>query len=129
MDWIQGDTMTLDTELSQHLYGKFDWLGNFQWELRRERKQQAENPLEPFDTPVMPGGLFTIDKAFFAHLGWYDEGFEIYGAEHLELSFKTWMCGGSMQIVPCSRVAHVQKRKHPYISVSCSRVVHHSSLQ
>ncbi|XP_029707774.2 putative polypeptide N-acetylgalactosaminyltransferase 9 [Aedes albopictus] len=118
MDWIQGDTMTLDTELSQHLYGKFDWLGNFQWELRTERKQQAENPLEPFDTPVMPGGLFTIDKAFFAHLGWYDEGFETYGAEHLELSFKTWMCGGSMQIVPCSRVAHVQKRKHPYISHS-----------
>ncbi|XP_065082981.1 putative polypeptide N-acetylgalactosaminyltransferase 9 isoform X2 [Ochlerotatus camptorhynchus] len=116
IDWIHEDTMALNAQNSLLYFGSFDWTVNFQWKSRHEKKKQVENPLEPFDTPIMAGGLFTINKTFFAHLGWYDEGFETYGAENMELSFKTWMCGGSMQIVPCSRVAHIQKRGHPYLS-------------
>ncbi|KXJ83723.1 hypothetical protein RP20_CCG003357 [Aedes albopictus] len=116
IDWIHEDTMALNAQSSQLYFGSFDWTVNFQWKARSEKKVKAENPLEPFDTPVMAGGLFTINRTFFAHLGWYDEGFETYGAENLELSFKSWMCGGSMQIVPCSRVAHIQKRGHPYLA-------------
>ncbi|XP_001847120.2 putative polypeptide N-acetylgalactosaminyltransferase 9 isoform X2 [Culex quinquefasciatus] len=118
IDWIHEETMELNAQNSQLYFGSFDWTVNFQWKSRAEKKVKPENPVAPFDTPVMAGGLFTINRTFFEHLGWYDEGFQTYGAENMELSFKTWMCGGSMKIVPCSRVAHIQKRGHPYLASS-----------
>uniref|UniRef100_A0A1I8JUA9 Polypeptide N-acetylgalactosaminyltransferase n=1 Tax=Anopheles funestus TaxID=62324 RepID=A0A1I8JUA9_ANOFN len=122
IDWIHENTLALNAQNSVKYFGSFDWSLNFQWRSRDQRiKSTSKNgtidvhPAAPYDTPTMAGGLFTIHRKFFERLGWYDEGMKIYGGENMELSFKAWMCGGKLQIVACSRVAHIQKRGHPYL--------------
>ncbi|KAF9797425.1 hypothetical protein SFRURICE_005901 [Spodoptera frugiperda] len=95
--------------------GGFNWNLKFEWiGVPREVIEKRTNIYAPIATPTISGGLFAIHKDFFKKIGYYDKGLEIWGAENLELSFKTWMCGGSLEIVPCSHVGHIFKKKIPY---------------
>lgn len=95
--------------------GGFDWNLQFNWHIVPEReKLRRKHDTDPVYSPTMAGGLFAIDKGFFERLGTYDNGFDIWGGENLELSFKSWMCGGTLEIVPCSHVGHVFRSRSPY---------------
>lgn len=95
--------------------GGFDWNLQFNWHAVPEReKKRHKSTAEPVWSPTMAGGLFSIDKEFFERLGTYDSGFDIWGGENLELSFKSWMCGGTLEIVPCSHVGHIFRKRSPY---------------
>uniref|UniRef100_A0A146LKK0 Polypeptide N-acetylgalactosaminyltransferase n=1 Tax=Lygus hesperus TaxID=30085 RepID=A0A146LKK0_LYGHE len=95
--------------------GGFDWNLQFNWHVVPDReKKRHKNAAEPVHSPTMAGGLFSIDREFFIKLGTYDSGFDIWGGENLELSFKTWMCGGTLEIVPCSHVGHIFRKRSPY---------------
>nr|XP_027198304.1 putative polypeptide N-acetylgalactosaminyltransferase 9 [Dermatophagoides pteronyssinus] len=110
--------------------GGFDWNLQFNWHAVpfRERKRH-KSPVEPVYSPTMAGGLFSIDKNFFEKLGTYDNGFDIWGGENLEISFKTWMCGGTLEIVPCSHVGHVFRSRSPYKWRSGVNVLKRNSIR
>ncbi|KAK5977943.1 Polypeptide N-acetylgalactosaminyltransferase [Trichostrongylus colubriformis] len=95
--------------------GGFDWGLQFNWHPIPERDRKLRSrAIDPVRSPTMAGGLFSIDRAYFEKLGTYDPGFDIWGGENLELSFKIWMCGGKLEIVPCSHVGHVFRKRSPY---------------
>jgi len=60
-----------------------------------------------YTSPGTSGGIFVIRKDWFLALEFFDEGMLEWGGDHAELSFKTWRCGGTIEVVPCSRIGHL----------------------
>ncbi|KAH8234309.1 hypothetical protein KR038_007247 [Drosophila bunnanda] len=116
IDVINDDTLEYHFRDSTGVnVGGFDWNLQFSWHPVPDRERKRHNSsAEPVYSPTMAGGLFSIDRNFFDRLGTYDSGFDIWGGENLELSFKTWMCGGTLEIVPCSHVGHIFRKRSPY---------------
>ncbi|XP_042302272.1 polypeptide N-acetylgalactosaminyltransferase 5 isoform X2 [Sceloporus undulatus] len=96
--------------------GIFTWPMNFGWKPIPpdviEKNKIKETDI--IRCPVMAGGLFSIDKKYFFELGTYDPGLDVWGGENMEISFKVWMCGGEIEIIPCSRVGHIFRNDNPY---------------
>uniref|UniRef100_A0A8C6PY43 Polypeptide N-acetylgalactosaminyltransferase n=1 Tax=Nothobranchius furzeri TaxID=105023 RepID=A0A8C6PY43_NOTFU len=101
---------------SDMTYGGFNWKLNFRWYPvpQREMDRRKGDRTLPVRTPTMAGGLFSIDKTYFEEIGSYDPGMDIWGGENLEMSFRIWQCGGSLEIVTCSHVGHVFRKATPY---------------
>ncbi|MEQ2185486.1 Polypeptide N-acetylgalactosaminyltransferase 6 [Goodea atripinnis] len=124
--------------------GNFDWSLTFGWEpIPEEAKRLRKDETYPVKTPTFAGGLFSISKKYFEHIGTYDDKMEIWGGENVEMSFrvgisylfshscpyylighlkiyskhlcvKVWQCGGQLEIIPCSVVGHVFRTKSPH---------------
>lgn len=96
--------------------GIFKWPLVFGWSALPDSYIKKHNMTisDPIRCPVMAGGLFSIDKKYFYELGAYDPGLDVWGGENMEISFKIWMCGGEIEIIPCSRVGHIFRGQNPY---------------
>ncbi|KAJ0063809.1 hypothetical protein NL108_006778 [Boleophthalmus pectinirostris] len=68
----------------------------------------------PIRSPAMIGCSFVANRDYFGELGLLDSGMDVYGGENIELGIRVWLCGGSMEVLPCSRVAHIARSKKPY---------------
>ncbi|PAV86556.1 hypothetical protein WR25_11946 [Diploscapter pachys] len=129
IDVISDDSFEYVTA-SDTTWGGFNWHLNFRWYPvpKRELQRRGGDRSLPIQTPTIAGGLFAIDKQFFYDIGSYDEGMEVWGGENLEISFRVWMCGGSLEIHPCSRVGHVFRKQTPYsFPGGTAKVIHHNA--
>nr|XP_061801359.1 polypeptide N-acetylgalactosaminyltransferase 10-like isoform X2 [Nerophis lumbriciformis] len=113
IDVIDHDNFGYDTQAGDAMRGAFDWEMYYK-RIPIPAQLQKDDPSEPFESPVMAGGLFAVDRKWFWELGGYDPGLEIWGGEQYEISFKLWMCGGRMEDIPCSRVGHIYRKYVPY---------------
>ncbi|XP_015264245.1 PREDICTED: polypeptide N-acetylgalactosaminyltransferase 15 [Gekko japonicus] len=95
--------------------GVFDWKLDFHWKPLPESEEKVRlSPISPIRSPTLPGVVVAVDRHYFQNTGSYDSDMILSGAEHLELSIKTWLCGGSVEILPCSHVGHVYRAGIPY---------------
>eukprot|EP00049_Salpingoeca_infusionum_P026288 m.24821 g.24821 ORF g.24821 m.24821 type:complete len:607 (+) comp8642_c0_seq2:78-1898(+) len=95
--------------------GIFTWSLTFSWlDLPWFEAKKRTDPIAPLLSPTMAGGLFSMDRKYFYEVGSYDMGMDVWGGENLEISFRIWQCGGSLEFIPCSRVGHVYRDFHPY---------------
>ncbi|XP_047201202.1 probable polypeptide N-acetylgalactosaminyltransferase 8 isoform X2 [Girardinichthys multiradiatus] len=60
-------------------------------------------------------GILVADRKFLGEIGVLDEGMKIYGGENVELGIRVWTCGGSIEVVPCSKIAHIERFHKPYL--------------
>lgn len=93
--------------------GSFTWTGMFIWDklypIPEDRKAS-----DPASSPTMAGGLFAMNREYFWESGSYDVQMEGWGGENLEMSWRLWMCGGSLITIPCSHVGHIFRATNPY---------------
>ncbi|XP_063600555.1 polypeptide N-acetylgalactosaminyltransferase 1-like [Penaeus indicus] len=115
IDIIHEDTFQYVKSFELH-WGAFNWNLHFRWYTlgQKELDQRKRDITEAYRTPAMAGGLFSIHKDYFYRIGAYDRNMDVWGGENLEMSFRVWMCGGSIEIAPCSHVGHVFRKSSPY---------------
>ncbi|CAF3237728.1 unnamed protein product [Rotaria socialis] len=116
------DGLEWNTLEHKNIYGSTNYRGIWEWgflyketQIPDQEAKKRKYPSEPYWSPTHAGGLLAIDRQWFFELGAYDPGIKVWGAEQYELSFKVWQCGGVVEWVPCSHVAHAYRgpRSHP----------------
>ncbi|XP_068957553.1 probable polypeptide N-acetylgalactosaminyltransferase 8 [Petaurus breviceps papuanus] len=108
IDNILFDTLEVDkyplmsTGFNWRLYGRYDY-----------QPGNTKDDTVPIKSPAIMG-VFAANRLFLEKIGFLDTGMLFYGGENIELSLRAWQCGGKIEILPCSRIAHLQRAHKPY---------------
>ncbi|XP_036311609.1 probable polypeptide N-acetylgalactosaminyltransferase 8 [Pipistrellus kuhlii] len=91
----------------------------FNWELwcRYDSLPKAWINLHDVTAPVKSPsimGILAANRLFLGKIGSVDGGMLVYGGENVELSLRVWQCGGRIEVLPCSRIAHLERHHKPY---------------
>ncbi|XP_077090923.1 putative polypeptide N-acetylgalactosaminyltransferase 8 [Siphateles boraxobius] len=92
----------------------FDWALWCMYVSFPQKWYDQKDPSQPGKSPSVMG-ILVVDRLFFGEIGTLDGGMQVYGGENVELGIRVWLCGGSVEIVPCSKVAHIERAHKPYI--------------
>ncbi|XP_047658189.1 probable polypeptide N-acetylgalactosaminyltransferase 8 [Tachysurus fulvidraco] len=104
---------TLEVTLYSPSAHAFDWQMWCMYESFRPDWYSLNDPSAPGKSPSIMG-ILVVDRNFLGEIGGLDEGMEIYGGENVELGIRVWLCGGSIEIIPCSKIAHIERAHKPY---------------
>ncbi|XP_034540909.1 probable polypeptide N-acetylgalactosaminyltransferase 8 [Notolabrus celidotus] len=91
----------------------FDWAMWCMYESFSSDWYKMNDDSQPGKSPSVMG-IFAADRGFLGEIGGLDGGMTVYGGENVELGIRVWLCGGSVEVVPCSRVAHIERAYKPY---------------
>jgi polypeptide N-acetylgalactosaminyltransferase len=115
IDYINAENLAYSGDGHVSSVGGFWWSLHFRWDpIPAKERERRKTDIEPVNSPTMAGGLLAADRQYFLDVGGYDPGMDIWGGENLEISFRVWMCGGSIEFIPCSHVGHIFRAGHPY---------------
>ncbi|XP_040009622.1 probable polypeptide N-acetylgalactosaminyltransferase 8 isoform X2 [Xiphias gladius] len=92
----------------------FDWALWCMYESFRPEWYTLKDESQPGKSPSIMG-ILVADRKFFGEIGSLDGGMKIYGGENVELGIRVWLCGGSIEVIPCSKIAHIERAKKPYL--------------
>ncbi|XP_061106669.1 probable polypeptide N-acetylgalactosaminyltransferase 8 [Conger conger] len=92
----------------------FDWALWCMYEGFRPEWYKLNDESQPGKSPSIMG-ILVVDRIFFGEIGVLDGGMKIYGGENVELGIRVWLCGGSIEVVPCSKIAHIERAHKPYL--------------
>ncbi|XP_067247602.1 probable polypeptide N-acetylgalactosaminyltransferase 8 isoform X3 [Chanodichthys erythropterus] len=92
----------------------FDWALWCMYVAFPKKWYDQNDPSQPGKSPSVMG-ILVVDRLFFGEIGTLDGGMQVYGGENVELGIRVWLCGGSIEIIPCSKVAHIERAHKPYM--------------
>ncbi|KAF7646398.1 hypothetical protein LDENG_00187900 [Lucifuga dentata] len=105
----------------------FDWALWCMYESFRPEWYALKDESLPAKSPSIMG-ILVADRKFFGEIGSLDEGMKVYGGENVELGIRVWLCGGSIEVIPCSKIAHIERYSKPYVR-DLSEMVRRNALR
>ncbi|XP_037306456.2 probable polypeptide N-acetylgalactosaminyltransferase 8 [Pungitius pungitius] len=92
----------------------FDWALWCMYEGFSDDYYKLQDASLPGKSPSVMG-ILVADRKYLGEIGVIDKGMKVYGGENVELGIRVWTCGGSVEVVPCSRIAHIERAHKPYM--------------